>query len=93
MVMLGEGTGERGEAVDESVKKNDTLNSLCSLTSTMVELLTVMLITSTATVAVQVYTPASDVLTELNCSLRVLPVCNGSSKVHLWGAAPCDIAV
>ena len=40
----------------------------------MPEMLTVMLMASTATVVVQVYTAASDVLMGLNWSVRVFPV-------------------
>ena len=49
----------------------------------MLELLTVMLIVSTATVAVQVYKPASEVLTGLNWILSVLAIRNGFMEILL----------
>ena len=61
-----------------------TCSSLCSLTSTALLLVTVTLIMTTFTVAVQVYCPASDVFIGLNIS--------GSERLVLVRTGPTLMA-
>ena len=83
---VGDGT------VEERDKKLDQLataiHSLCSLMSTILLLVTVMLMALTLTVAVHVYCPASEVLREFKKSVTVLLVLTASTLVLFRAESP-----